>query len=182
MGQPTRENSRHLAAFECYYALGEDRSCAEVARRMGGVHPGTVEGWSSAFSWQARVAQRDKEVAALVAKTAIVDEAKSVENQLKIVRAVQARVAQGLQSGAVQPSVQDFVAASKHELLLRGKATERGEMIGGPAFDALIDRIAQVIEERVPTHCEACKAELSVRAHLSEGLAAAAAELGTGTA
>lgn len=181
MGLPIRENSRHLAAFETYFAIGEGRSHAEVARRIG-VHVGSVDNWSRAFGWEKRIAERDKEIAAIVAKGAVEDEAKSRKLQLQVARSVQARVALGLQSGAIQPSVQDFVASAKHELLILGKATERTEQLGGPAFDAMIDRISQVIEAAVPVLCSHCKAELGIRARLSEGLAGAAAELGGGNA
>ena len=177
MGLPIKESSRHLAAFETFFALGDGRSHAEVARRIG-VHEGSIDNWSRAFGWEKRIEARDKEIAALVAKGAIEDEAKSRAIQLRVARAVQARVALGLQSGAIQPSVADFVASAKHEMLLLGKATERTEQLGGPMFDALIDRIAQVIEQAVPNKCAACAAELGIRAKLSEGLAGAAAELG----
>lgn len=177
MPMPTRESSRHLGAFELYYAMGDERTHAEVAKRMN-LNVGTISNWSAAFSWAKRLEERDKLIGKLVANKAIEDEAKSRTIQLQVARAVQAKVAQGLLNGTIRPDVQDFVAASKHELLILGKATERTEQLAGPAFDALIDKIAQVIEASVPSKCAACAAELGIRAKLSEGLAGAAAELG----
>jgi hypothetical protein len=146
MGAPARESSRHLAAFEVWIALGDGRSFSEVARRMK-VSAGAVAMWAQTFDWKNRLAEHDKAVALITRTAAIEDEAKARILALKVTRAVQARVAVGLSTGALQPTVSDFIAASKHEQLLLGKATERSEVIGGAAFEAALERLAAVIEE-----------------------------------
>jgi transposase len=53
-----KETLKHQKAFDYYYALGETRSCAEVARKFC-VSKTSVQKWSKAFEWQGRVQKRD---------------------------------------------------------------------------------------------------------------------------
>ena len=146
--QNKHEASKHAIAFEYYYALGADRSYAEVGKRIG-VSGNSVGLWSLSFRWEERIAQRDKLVSELLAQKAVEDEAQSKANALKICRAVQMRFAEALELGKVNIETGDFEKAVKLELLLRGRADSRSEVIMGPTFDKLIDMLAAVIEREV---------------------------------
>ena len=159
MGRPIHESAVHLNAFEIYYALGDSRSIVEVSRRCG-VHESSVHNWSVAFGWQKRLAYREKLVAELTASKAIEDEAQSRANALKICRAAKVRFAESLTKGTAIIGAGDFANVVKLELLLRGQATDRSELILGPAFDRLIDLLAAVIEREV--HDPALRARLAV--------------------
>lgn len=170
MGKPIHESAVHREAFELYYALGADRNFSEVARRIK-QSPGAVAGWSQAFGWQKRLAYREKLVADLVAQKAIEDEARSRADALKICRAIEIRFAQDLQLGKAEITASDFEKAVKLELLLRGKATERSElMLGGPVFDKLIELLIAVVEREVK--------DPELRGRLALGFQEAAAGIG----
>jgi hypothetical protein len=173
MGRPKHEAGKHQSAFELYYAMGADRSLSAVAHQLG-ASVQALQGWSAAFGWQRRVAERERFVATRTAQKAIQDEAQSRADALKICRAVQVRFAQALSSGA-PVGARDFIEATKLEQLLRGKATDRSElMIGGAAFDKLIDAIAAVIEREVK--------DQELRGKIAAGISEAASGIGAGIA
>lgn len=169
MGRVLRQSERHAQAFEFWVALGADRTYAEVARRFQ-VSVQSIGTWSRAFDWEKRLSEREKIVQDLVAQKAVEDEAKSRADALKICRAVQVRFAESLNRGTALIGAGDFEKAVKLELLLRGKATDRTELIGGPAFDRLIDALAAVIEREV--------ADPVLRGKLALGFQQAASEFG----
>jgi len=170
MGKPVHESATHREAFELYYALGADRNFSEVSRRLK-TSPGAVAGWSQAFGWQKRLAHREKVVAELVAQKAIEDEARSRSDALKICRAVQVRFAQDLQLGKAEINAGDFEKAVKLELLLRGRADSRTELVAGPIFDKFIELLSAVIEREV--------ADPALRGRLALGFQEAAAGIGS---
>ena len=183
MASPKKEASKHSVAFELFYALGADRTFSEVGKRMD--VSGTAVGvWAQCFRWRERIAAREKIVSDLVAQKAVEDEAQSRADALKICRASIINFAQTLKpikdpiTGAIiKPAsadikAADFVNLVKLEQFLRGKPSERSElMIGGPAFDKLIDAIAAVVEREV--------SDPALRARLAAGFTEAAAGLGT---
>lgn len=176
------EKGKHGVAFEIYYALGADRNFSEVARRVN-VSIQSVSSWSQAFKWQERLAQREKMVSEVLTQKAVEDEAQAKADALKITRASIMRYAQTLspvrgpngeiiKPASAEIKAADFVNLVKLEQFLRGKAETRSElMIGGPAFDKLIDAIAAVVEREV--------ADPVLRAKLAAGFTEAAAGLGT---
>lgn len=166
MARPNRETEKHASAWEYWYALGRDRSISEVARRFN-CSVQAVQGWRLAFGWDRRLADRERTVANLVAQKSEEDEAQSRADALKICRAVQIRFAEALNKGLAPINAGDFEKAVKLELLLRGKATDRTELVGGPAFDRLIEALAAVIEREV--------ADPALRGKLAIGFQEAAA-------
>lgn len=182
MGRPTTERGKHGLAFELYYSLGADRSFGEVARRLN-TSVQSVSGWAQAFRWKERIAQREKMVAELLTQKAVEDEAQAKADALKITRASIMRYAQTLspvrgpngeiiKPASAEIKAADFVNLVKLEQFLRGKAETRSElMIGGPAFDKLIDAISAVIEREV--------SDPALRARLAAGFTEAASGLGT---
>ncbi len=181
MGEPAQEKSKHGVAFELYYALGADRTFGEVSRRLG-VSDVSVGKWARAFRWSDRVIERERIVSDLVAQKAIADEAQSRADALKITRASIMRFASTLQAvrgpdgeiikpATAEIKAADFVNLVKLEQFLRGKPSERSElMIGGPAFDKLIDAIAAVVEREVQ--------DPALRARLAAGFTEAANGMG----
>lgn len=167
MGRAVNESDRHRRAFEIYYALGEKRTIAEVARRVG-VNDSAVFNWSAAFQWKKRVEERERLVGELLAEQVIEEEVQSRNDALKICRAVQLRYAEKLKLGKAIIEAGDFANVVKLELLLRGKATSRAEhLLGGDVVDRLIDALSAVIEREVQ--------DPAIRAKLAAGFQEAAA-------
>lgn len=160
MGNVIRESERHAQAFELWYALGADRTYAEVARRFHTTVQ-SIGTWSRAFEWDKRLQAREKVVRELVGQKAVEDEAQARADALKICRASIIRYAQSLQpqrddqGNIVAPATadiraSDFVNLVKLDRFLRGEPETRAELlIGGPIFDRLIDALAEVIEREV---------------------------------
>jgi hypothetical protein len=169
MGNVLRQSERHAQAFEFWVALGADRTYAEVARRFQ-VSVQSIGTWARAFQWEKRLSEREKTVQSLLAQKAIEDEVKSRSDALKIVHAIKVRFAEQLQANTAALGAGDFEKAVKLELLLRGKATERTELIAGPVFDRLIDLLIAVVEREV--------ADPDTRARLAAGFQEAAAGIG----
>ncbi len=182
MGSGSKHKGKHGAAFELYYALGADRTFAEVARRVG-VSDVSIRRWAEAFRWEQRLAERQRIVDDLVAEKAIQDEAQSRSDALKICRAAIINFTQTLKPiknpatgeiirpASAEIKAADFVNLVKLEQYLRGKPTEVSELrIGGPAFDKLIDAIAAVVEREV--------SDPVLRARLAAGFTEAASSMG----
>jgi len=77
------ETQRHRDAYEHYYALGEKRSCPQVAQKFA-VSTNSVKKWRKAFNWQEKIVIRDTEIArgveAKVTKSNIDARAKAVND------------------------------------------------------------------------------------------------------
>ena len=143
---------------------------SEVARRFK-ISPQAVAQWSAAFQWQKRLTERERLVADLIAQRVVEEEAKSKADALKICRAIQMRFVESLQNKTARIEAGDFEKAVKLELLLRGRATDRSELILGPMFDKLIDLMATVIEREVQ--------DQALRGRLAEGFKEAALTFGS---
>lgn len=167
--KPRRETDRHGSAWEYWYALGHGRSIAEVAKRFH-VSVQAVNGWRSAFSWDRRLADRERVVSGLVAEKCAEEEAQSRADYLKLCRATVIKYAEAIQGGKLIISPSDFDRIARLEQLLRGKATDRSEIVSGPAMDAFFDAMLSVIERVVP--------DPALRLKLAEGFRDAAAGLG----
>lgn len=168
--KPKHESARHCLALDYYHALGDERSLREVAKRFN-TSETSVRNWSTAFKWAKRIEEREHAVAQLLKEKGIEDAAESRDLQIKICRSVQASFALALTRKEVGVTVQDFVKAAQHELLLRGKATERSEVVlQGEALEKIVQAVATVIEKEVPEHCPNCSSELGIKAKLAEGI------------
>jgi len=170
MGRNVHETDEHRTAFEIWVALGDRRTISEVARRTNR-NEASVYKWSHAFGWQKRLVHRQKLVAAILTDRGVEDEAKSRADGIKIARAIQLRYASKLadKSADATLTANDFATAVKTELLLRGRATERIDMMDSPAFQQILDMIAQVIEREVK--------DSDLRGRLALGFQEAAAQL-----
>jgi len=95
------------------------------------------------------LAHRERLISDLVATQVVEAETLSRSNALKICRAIIHRFASTLQDGSAEIDASDFERAIKIELLLRGRATERMEVIAAPAFAAMVERLIAVVEREV---------------------------------
>lgn len=165
MAKPQKETGRHNQAFEYYLAIGAERSYAKVADQFG-VSDTAVAGWASAFGWQNRISEREREVSTRVAEAAKTDAVKMVERQLKIVRAIQGKFVSNLQSGKASITANDFLSAAKHEANLTGYAPESG---GATAEDIaeLLRGLLYIIQTKVLDSCPNCRALFNMKAELS---------------
>jgi len=120
----TREQAHHSEAFECYYALGEARSYAAVARKLG-VSASTVKLWGRSFGWAARVRERDGEVAREVARRTVTESAERKERDLQIVHMALVQLARAIAEGDVKMSMSDLDRLLRLETFLRDGAGER---------------------------------------------------------
>jgi hypothetical protein len=161
MGNLVRQSERHAAAFEFWVALGADRTHAEVARRFK-VSVQSIHAWSRAFEWEKRLEEREKLVREITGQKLAEDEAQRRADALKITRAAILHFASTLvavknpQTGEVIKAAtadigaSDFVQLAKLEQFLLGQPESRAElMIGGRAFERLMDALAGVIEREV---------------------------------
>lgn len=171
MARPNRETERHASAWEYWYVLGRDRSIAEVARRFQ-CSVQAVKGWHVAFSWERRLADRERTVSKLVAQKSVEDEAESRANYLKICRATMIRYAELLQNKSINPTASDIVQIAKLDQLLRGKSDSRTELVAGPIFDKFIELLSAVIEREV--------LDPGLRGRLALGFQEAAAGISSG--
>lgn len=112
-----------LEAFAAYLKMGADRSLAKVGRRFG-----KSKRWAEAickrWNWVARVEEIERKNAETEVERAKRELAESKERKLKIIKAIDARFAQRLQSDKVKITVHEFERAGRFEMLLRGEADQ----------------------------------------------------------
>lgn len=129
-GEPKKQEEKlyHIEAFEYYYALGNDRTLAKVAKYLK-KNQRTVYNWSRQFGWQARIKERDEEVAKKLVeknKEAVIDE--KVQYR-KVIKLAMAKLIKELQSEDFKSKgIQDLERLIKLDLLLTGEATEKVEL------------------------------------------------------
>lgn len=124
-----KETLKHQEAFDYYYALGKDRSLKAVAEHFSyGVR--TVEKWSSEFSWQDRIHQRDQKNAE---KLECITNETIIEAKTRYLRIVQDSIkvyTQNLQQGEVKiNSVQDLERLVRLEIELRKEDTTEEDKV-----------------------------------------------------
>lgn len=95
-----RETDRHREAFEYYWSLGADRTLRAVARHFN-VSEQSVVAWSKSFGWQARIAEREAEIARQFERRVIQHEVDRRSQNLKIVDAAKLQFVQALREGKI---------------------------------------------------------------------------------
>lgn len=151
-----REDTKHRAAFNLYWELGPRRSIEALHRALAAdpaahgfeVAPDlrTLYRWSSALSWQARLAALEREARTRdrEAQIAAIDEMNA--RQAREALLLQQKVIEGLQARAPTDFTPDGLVralwtAVKVERLARGEPTERSETVegGDPRLERLSD-------------------------------------------
>lgn len=136
-----RESLRHQEAFDYYFSLGANRSLMQVANRFG-VTPQSAGKWSSNFNWQARLEERDLQVAKRMEEDtnqqvfkSKLDYRKEIKESLQVIRAALATAVDALKKGTITAesvgdverltSAQDKLV--RLDLMLMGEADSRQE-------------------------------------------------------
>lgn len=140
-----RETLKMKQAFECYYALSDDRSYEAVAEKFD-VSKSTVSNWANAFNWKQRIIDRDEKLANLLSKD-VEEEALMTRKQMrKIVKESIEKFTKELVSEGVKiTDIGDFEKLVKLDLLLCG------ELDGGENAESKykIDDAKQQVESRI---------------------------------
>lgn len=123
-----KETARHQKAFETYFALGPDRSLHELASKVG-VSVAAAKKWSVAFSWKARVADRDQAVGGLVRERATKAEVDRRSQNRRIIEAGIISVARAIADGRVSPSLSDLDRLVRLQCFVEGEADSRQEIV-----------------------------------------------------
>jgi hypothetical protein len=165
------ETLKHVEAFETYYWMGDQRSLSGVARKVK-VTVQAVAKWSTSFSWNERVKERDEKVIKKLRSRSDAEAMAVKERQLQIVRATQTRYAQRLASeenrskvGAskYEPNANDAIRAMRHEQLLTGQATSRPEvLVNQQTLDGVVASIIALLRRKLPASCPHCKTSLDL--------------------
>ena len=122
------EKEKHRKAFEQYAAMGEARSLPRLAKLLG-VAVNTVKNWSTAFNWQARIEQRNREVASVVQSKAIKAEVDSQVRNKQIVQVALVTLARQIAEGKMKGTLADLDRLVRLEAFLEGRADSRQEVI-----------------------------------------------------
>ncbi|MDP3939890.1 MAG: hypothetical protein Q8R92_17365 [Deltaproteobacteria bacterium] len=124
------ENAKHKRAFEAYYALGPGRRYAAVAKDIGVSLP-TVKLWGRRFGWQARVQERDLDVARAAADRTFSGEREATRQQIQLVRMALFRAAKAIAEGQVGFTVADIDRLIRLERFLMNEPDSRTEHVVG---------------------------------------------------
>ncbi len=180
MARPTRETERHASALLFYIALGKERNLREVARRFG-VSEQAVFGWSSAFKWQKRLAERENLVKDKLAEKDVEDEAEMRHRQLTICKAIQGAFVERLKGKTVAIAAKDFVEAAKLERLVAGKPTERSEVsFGAGVAQMMMASLLAAVERAIPGQVyDSAGVAIPVRELLAQAFQDAASQIGS---
>lgn len=126
------------SAFEFYFGLGPGRSYAAVARQFG-VHKSTVVEGAKTEKWQDRLKEKEIKAAESLAKKAEESIEAMRERHLRLLKAVQGRAAQALQSiplDTASAAVKALLASLAQERLLR----DEGAAAGANDLEAIVRR------------------------------------------
>lgn len=147
MAVETLEQSK---AFQVYYAMGSERSYDKVASSLG-KHRNTILKWGKRFRWQERIDETNALVTADMDKSLVKATIDTKEQSKMISQMLRDQFQEAVSSGDVKVrSVKEFVTIDKHDLLVRGEATERKEVrsieIRGEAKD-MLEYIGKHVED-----------------------------------
>lgn len=130
-----------LRAFAAYLAAGPDRSLVKVGRSLGKSRQ-WMEAVCSKWKWVARVEAEERKIAETEVDKARRELKESKTRKLGIIKAIDARFAQKLQSDKVKISVHEFERAARLELVLRGEADQHVKVDND--FASLMDDDADI--------------------------------------
>lgn len=118
-------SAEQIEAFELYYSLGSERSLQLVADKLGR-NKRTVQGWSSKYKWDNRVAQRALEVAKQAGIEELHRETLAMRTEYrKVIDTLIEQACKDIQEGKLQiESIKDFERLVKLDLFLMGEPTE----------------------------------------------------------
>jgi len=124
-----KETPEQAKAYQMYYALGAERSYGRVAERLG-VHVNTVKAWGARFGWGKRVEETDLLVTGDVVEVTARATVKAKEQSREINQILKDRFHEKVKKDEVEiRTIRDYIEIDKHDLLVRGEATERRESV-----------------------------------------------------
>ncbi len=110
---------RHQQAFEIYWSLGQKRSYARVAKRVG-VSTSTIKLWSKQQRWRQRILEREVQQSRQLADTVQSGPDPESDRNLKIVRVAILRIAKAIAEGRVRSTMGDLDRMVRLEERLTG--------------------------------------------------------------
>jgi transposase-like protein len=144
----TKEQPHQEKAFEYYYALGEKRTYAKVARKFD-VAPSTVKLWGKSFGWKGRVKQRELEIAREMASRTLSDEVNHRERNLQIVQMALVQLARAVADGQVKMTMGDLDKLIRLESFLRDEPDSRHEIVVADLRNKSDEELRQMLREEV---------------------------------
>jgi hypothetical protein len=123
-----KEQPHQLRAFEHYYGLGEQRSYERVATEFA-VASSTVKLWARSFGWQARIRERDLEIARDVAGRTMSEEVTRRERSLQIVHMAMVQLAKAIAEGDMRMTLSDLDKLIRLEAFLCDEPESRHELM-----------------------------------------------------
>lgn len=135
------ETPEQAQAFQVYYAMGSERSYDKVAKKLN-KHRNTILGWGKKFKWRERIDTTNSIVVSGMDESLAKATIDTKEQSKMISQMLRDQFQEAVAKGDITiRNVHDFVTVDKHDLLVRGEATERKEVrsveIRGEAKDIL---------------------------------------------
>ena len=129
MAKLKHERPEEAEAFRLYYEMGSKRSRERVAE-MVGVHPNTIKNWSKRHDWNERVKVLDEQTSTVILTETARATAVMKEQTKMIAQELKDEFFERVKNGDIKlKGVRDFIDIDKHDLLVRGEATERHESV-----------------------------------------------------
>jgi predicted transcriptional regulator len=153
-----KETEKHERAFETYYAQGAKRSLAKVAAELG-VSRSAVKSWSKAFRWAARVGERDRAVARVVADRSVKAEVDATLRNRQIVQMALVQIARQVAEGTVRATISDLDRLVRLEAFLEGKADSRQEVIARDLAGKSTDELRVMLRDEIAELAELTQEE-----------------------
>jgi hypothetical protein len=122
------EKDRHRKAFEIYYSMGDARSLALLATKLG-LALNTVKNWSAQFHWQDRLEEREREVGRVLANKTLRAEVDSRMRSMQLVQVALVQVAKQLAEGRIKATFNDLDKLLRLERFLEGLPESRQEVV-----------------------------------------------------
>ena len=177
MSKPVHETNRHFAAFRYWVNLGSGRTKVEVARQFK-VSETSIHGWATAFKWQDRLDEIDKDERKALWRGDVEDAVQTKKRQLAVCRAVEGIFMEALNARNIKVTPQDFAKIVQIESLLLGGPTERHAFqLDQKESSEVINIVLGAIDKNIPTKCPHCSQELTIKADLAEEIKESALKL-----
>lgn len=127
----TRDHERpeEAEAFSIYYGLGSKRSYEKTAEAVG-VHPNTIKKWCGKNGWHERVKMLDEQATSVILTETARQTAVMKEQTKLIAQELKDEFFERVKNGEIKiKGIRDFIDIDRHDLLVRGEATERHESV-----------------------------------------------------
>lgn len=123
------ETPEQLQAFQIYYNMGPDRSYRKLGEKVG-KHYNTIMKWAKKFKWKQRIDEIDNAVSKDVVESTARATILAKEQSKMLHQMLKDRFYDEVAQGDVKiRSIREYIDIDKHDLLVRGEATERRESV-----------------------------------------------------